>query len=163
MYEKRPIGTEDVKKIRALLSELKQGPLGSPVRFELAAAKESDSDVLRGLGTYGFIRYPAGFIVGAVRPSPAGLVDFGYLMQSVLIALADMGLGTCWLGGTFRKSRFTDYIGVHNGEIVLAVVSLGYPADKRRPRWIGSFIQGAWGLYEVYGEFSEFYKSKSEN
>ena len=131
MYEKRPIRTEDVKKIHALLSELKQGPLGSPVRFELAAAKESDSDVLRGLGTYGFIRYPAGFIVGAVRSSPAGLVDFGYLMQSVLLVLIDMGLGTCWLGSTFRKSRFADYIGVRDNEIVPAVVSVGYPVGRR--------------------------------
>jgi len=130
-YEKRPLEAVDIRKISALLSGLKQGPLNSPVRFELAASKEDDSDALRGLGTYGFIRYPAGFIVGAVQLSRPGLVDFGYLMQSILLTLTDMGLGTCWLGGSFRKSRFADYIGIRDGEIVPAVVSVGYPADKR--------------------------------
>jgi nitroreductase len=132
-YQKRPLELADVTKIRTLLYELNRGPMGSSVRFELVAAKDGDTDALKGFGTYGFIRHPAGFIVGAAQPSSSEMVDFGYLMQSVVLTLTDMGLGTCWLGGTFRKSRFAKSIVLCKDEIIPAVVSVGYPAERRRP------------------------------
>jgi nitroreductase len=132
-YQKRPLELANVTKIRTLLSELNRGPMGSSVRFELVTAKEGDTEALKRLGTYGFIRHPAGFILSTVQPSIEKLVDFGYLMQSIVLALTDMGLGTCWLGGTFRRSRFAGVISIRKNEIIPAVVSVGYPADKRRP------------------------------
>jgi hypothetical protein len=54
-------------------------------------------------------------------------------MQSIVLALTDMGLGTCWFGGTFRRSRFAESVYVRENEIIPAVVSVGYPTERRRP------------------------------
>jgi hypothetical protein len=58
--------------------------------------------------------------------------DFGYLMERLVLQATDLGLGTCWLGGTFTKSSFSRRIGAGKDERVPAVVAVGYIAGQRR-------------------------------
>jgi len=106
------------------------GPLGTALRFKLLAAFESDRRALRGLGTYGFIRGATGFIAGAARPGEKNLEDFGYQMEAAILAATDLGLGTCWLGGTFTQSSFARKIEVAPDEIVPAVTATGYAVGR---------------------------------
>jgi nitroreductase len=114
------------------LASLGPGPLGSRARFSLVAATEEDRKSLKGLGTYGFIKGAVGFIVGAVEPGPKDMEDFGHALEQAVLAATDLGLGTCWLGGSFTKSSFARKIGATRSEIVPAVVALGYPAPGSR-------------------------------
>ncbi|MBC8377320.1 MAG: nitroreductase [FCB group bacterium] len=108
-----------------------EGIQGDKVRFELVAATAEDSEELRGLGTYGFIRGASGFIVGAVDKQISNLEDYGYLMEDIILFATGLGLATCWLGGSFRKDNFSSRINIQPHEIVPAVVSVGLPADNR--------------------------------
>jgi hypothetical protein len=114
--------------IREFLESTPQGPLGNHARFALAAATESDQKSLKGIGTYGFIKHATGFLVGAVEAGPKNLEDFGYLMERAVLYATDIGLGTCWLGGSFTKSSFAKKISASSSEIVPAVAAVGYIA-----------------------------------
>jgi hypothetical protein len=81
------------------------GPFGSPVRFSLVAAKPGESETLKKLGTYGFIKGARAFIIGAIKHSEKNLEDYGYLMEQVILFATSLGLGTCWLGAG-SKMRF---------------------------------------------------------
>jgi nitroreductase len=105
----------------------------------LVTATEEDRKALQGLTTYGFIRGATGFVIGAVTSTAYGLEDFGYLVERIILQATDLDLGTCWLGGTFNKSRFAKRIGLSDGESVPAVVSLGYIAEK--PRRLDAMIR----------------------
>jgi nitroreductase len=118
--------------LRDFVSSGPAGPFGTKGRFELLTAKPGDVDALKGLGTYGAIRNPAGFIAGAVESQGRDLEDFGFIMETVILLATDLGLGTCWLGGSFRQSRFAAAVRVGEGESIPAVVSVGNPAVKRR-------------------------------
>jgi hypothetical protein len=72
-----------------------------------------------------------GFILGACVEHSQALIDFGFLMESIILKATDLGIGTCWLGGTFRKSRFEEEMDLTDGKIIPSVVSIGYPADDR--------------------------------
>ena len=122
-----------------LLSQSTTGPLGTRTRFALAAATGEDWSTLKGLGTYGFIRGAAGFIIGAVGPGGKNMEDYGYLMERAVLFATDMGLGTCWLGGTFSKSGFSRKISPEPDELIPAVVAVGHMANRRR--WFDSFIR----------------------
>jgi hypothetical protein len=100
----------------------------------LVTATEEEQDALRGLGTYGFIKGAAGFIAGAVQHSPKDMEDYGYLMECIILYATDLGLGTCWLGGTFHKSNFAQKIVATEKEIVPAVTPVGYPTETRSTR-----------------------------
>lgn len=130
-YQDRPIEPATRAQLEQFLSSPDSGPFATPLRFKLIAARPEDESALRGLGTYGFIRGATGFIAGAVREAPGNLEDFGYRTESLILFATALGLGTCWLGGTFTRSRFSAAIELREGELLPAVVATGYVSDQR--------------------------------
>jgi hypothetical protein len=129
-YVPAPIDDERRGSLERFLRSTPLGLFDTLPRFGLVAASEEDSNVLRGLGTYGFIKGAMGYIIGAVGPGEKNLEDFGYLMEAIILHATDLGLGTCWLGGTFTKSRFATRFDLRDGEEIPAVTSIGYPAGR---------------------------------
>ena len=80
------------------------GPMGARVRLSFIAATEEDRQVLKGLSTYGFIKGATGFILGAIPHGDFTQEDFGYVVEHTILYATSLGLGTCWLGGTFAKA-----------------------------------------------------------
>ena len=134
-YLERPISAEDRRALAEYMASRTRGPLGSAVRFGLIAASPDDAGALRRLGTYGFIKGATGYIAGAVRRGPGDLEDYGYLLEEVILRATGLGLGTCWLGGTFTRSTFTSrFGGLSRDEAMPAVVATGYPGDDGSER-----------------------------
>jgi hypothetical protein len=131
-YIDKPIAEEDRERLSDYLSAIGAGPFGAAVRFKLIAATDEDRKALKGLGTYGFIKGATGFIVGAVGPSLKNLEDYGYMMECAILSATDMGMGTCWLGGSFTRSRFAKKISATVEELVPAVTSVGYILTKEQ-------------------------------
>lgn len=133
-YREDPIADDTCSALLASLAALSRGPLGSKTRFSLIAASGEDRASLRGLGTYGFIKNPTGFIIGAVEVAEHALEDFGYMMEKAILEATTLGLGTCWLGGSFTQSSFAKKIGKRADEIIPAVTATGYAAPDARAR-----------------------------
>ena len=104
-YRPEPIAAAQQRPLTGFMAANAVGPLGSQAHFALVAAAPGDASALKRLGTYGFIKGATGFIVGAVRQAPNDLEDYGYLREQVILYATGLGLGTCWLGGTFTRSR----------------------------------------------------------
>jgi len=138
-YDPRPIEPGPRDQLTKMLAASSTGPLGTRMRFELVSAGEDDLAALRGLGTYGFIKGASGFIIGAVGPGENNMEDYAYLLERAVLFATDIGLGTCWLGGTFSKSGFSRKISLKETEILPAAVAVGYVADK--PRWFDSYMR----------------------
>jgi nitroreductase len=133
-YQPQPIAPDLQKTFVDFLTSNCTGPLGTPGRFMLVAATEDDRAALKGLGTYGFIKDAPGFILGAVAAEPKALEDFGYLLEQVILRATALGLGTCWLGGTFSKSSFAERISLRRDELMPAVASVGHAVDGSRDK-----------------------------
>jgi nitroreductase len=135
-FAKRPILEEKLDQLEKSLAEKSHGPFGNPVRFSVLRPSPQNPDALQGLGgaigTYGFIKNAQAFVVGAVEPSQFALHDYGYLMEGAVLETEQLGLGSCWLGGSFRPGPFGRAIGVRENEFVPAVIALGYPEKDRR-------------------------------
>jgi hypothetical protein len=128
-YGPQPVEEKDRRALEQFMAARTAGPLGSALRFQLLAATEEDRNSLKGLGTYGFIRNETGFLAGAAVRSKKYLEDYGYALEEIILLATDLGLGTCWLGGTFNKSGFARKIALRRGEDLPAVAALGRIAD----------------------------------
>lgn len=131
-YLSQPIDVDLKVRINEYISSDQEGPFGTRARFELVEVSKNDQLSLQRLGTYGFIKGATGFLVGATKRADDNLEDFGYLFERIVLHATSLGLGTCWLGGTFTKSSFARRISAGDDEIVPVVVSVGYIADKPR-------------------------------
>lgn len=138
-YRADPLEENIRELIGGMADSQRIGPLGSRSRFKLVTASEGDPQALKSLGTYGFIKGATGYIVGAIKKGSHNLEDFGYLLEMMVLYATDLGLGTCWLGGTFTKSSFARRIDSKADELVPGVISLGYIAEK--PRRIESLLK----------------------
>lgn len=159
-YRVESIPADRLEVLNRAAAALPAGPFGGTSRFLLATAAPEDQDALRGLGTYGFIRNPAGFIIGAANPEGKGLEDFGYQMEILVLTATDLGVGTCWLGGSFNRSGFSQKIGLRAGESIPTVTAIGLVketqgltnqlirrsagSDRRLP-WNQLFFEGKFG------------------
>jgi nitroreductase len=168
-----PVAEADRLLLEERARSLSDGPLGTPLRFRLAAATEESADALKGLGTYGFIRGASAFIVGAVSPGDHYLEDYGHAMEQMVLFATSLGLGTCWLGGSFTRSSFSRAVEAVGQERVPAVAAVGripdlaaarggiirrrVGADLRLP-WESLFFDGAFGVplsRREAGDFAE--------
>jgi len=160
-YLKQPIATNIREQLEDFAARQSVGPLGGPARFELVAGKDKDLVELKDLGTYGFIKGATGFIVGAANSDGKNLEDFGFLLEKIILYATDLGLGTCWLGGTFTKTSFARKINVGDGEIVPSVSAVGYTAEK--PRRTDKLIGRGATLKNAYRGSSCFLTAALEN
>jgi nitroreductase len=155
-YLDTPIEENKKETLNKFISENIEGLFGTKSRFIFITAATQDKDALKGLITYGMIRNPAGFIIGAVENAAHNLEDFGYLMEKNILTATDLGLGTCWLGGTFSSSRFAQKIALKNNEVLPAVTPAGYAVPKVNA--IDSVIRNASGANNRKPWSSLFFK-----
>ncbi|HOG07859.1 MAG: nitroreductase family protein [Syntrophales bacterium] len=133
-YRQLPLEPEMIEGLaQALLSNTK-GPFGSRVRFALIRSDRLGRTELRPPGTYGVIKGARQFIAGAVLDNPRAMEDYGYCMEKTILAATAMGLGTCWLGGTFHRTGFAGRMNLAEGELLPAVSPVGYASDQRSLR-----------------------------
>ena len=150
-YAERAIDVERRQRLCDYMVTLGKAPFDTLVRFDIVAATEQDRSALRGLGTYGFIKGASGFIVGAVKRAPKDLEDYGYMLERLILFATSLGLGTCWLGGTFTKSSFSKRVSPMDDEQMPAVASIGHMADPDQSRLtflrrtIGADHRMSWG------------------
>ena len=133
-FQKIPVAVKQSQQLEEFAKSIISGPFNTPLRFELLIAAAGDQNILKGLGTYGAIQNPAGFIIGAAGPGEMHLIDYGFALETILLYATALGLGTCWLGGNFTKSSFSRKIKAAKDEIVPAVSPTGYPTEEIRTR-----------------------------
>ncbi len=130
-YRKQPIPAELRARLSDWLAAPPPGPFGNATRYRLVAVSEDSAEELKGLGTYGFIKDPPAFVVGGVRAGAGDLEDYGYVTEQAVLFATDLGLASCWLGGSFSKSSFAGRIDLEQDEILPAVFSVGLATRRR--------------------------------
>ena len=60
-------------------------------------------------------------------------VDVAIAMDHLILAAADVGLGTCWVAA-FNPTAAREVLGLPDGVEPIAFTPLGYPADQPQPK-----------------------------
>lgn len=152
-FAPEPVPKEVLLELQEILAQRQseKGPFGNRCRFTMIDSTQHPPVDLSALSSYGVIKNPYGYLVGAVQKKDRSLVDYGYLFQGILLEATRLGLGTCWLGGTFRPEKVASLFPLQPGEIIPAVSPFGIPAEKRSIidgflRWSASAkIRRPWG------------------
>ncbi len=122
---------EDDKKAKLsnFISSLDDASFGTTVRIHLIDAELLKKGKVP--GTYGFIKGAKSFLVGEVKRGKMNLEDFGYLFELAILYATELGLGTCWMAGTFNRTSFAEKINLTDDFFLPAISPVGYSLDKR--------------------------------
>ena len=78
------------------------------------------------------------------------MLDIGISFEHLILAAANLGLGTCWIGG-FDERVAKDALGVPDGIRVVAYTALGYPDEKKGQVFARKPLRDIC-FYERYGQ-----------
>lgn len=139
--------TIDKEKLSVLMDEIDNGnkKYGLSISF-----LEDGSDAFNTFGkSYGMFKGVRSLIVMKGPKNDIHLKEkLGYVGEKIILRATSLGLGTCWVGGTFERQNpiFT----ISEGEDFVCVITVGDVADKKslmgkvmskmkRPKAIESF------------------------
>jgi nitroreductase len=98
----------------------------------------TDEGKKRAISTRDWVAEAPIIIVGCAHPDHSGtrfgqryyMLDMGISMEHMILAAAERGLGTCWIGGQFDEEAVKQALGVPDEVKVVALTPLGYPLEE---------------------------------
>lgn len=128
-YRDEPISSELKKKLEDYITCV-ASPFESRQRFVLLDTGDIDIQNVK-LGTYGTISGAKTFICAITEKAERYEENLGYAFEKIVLYATSLGLGTCWLGGTFNRSAFGKALHIKENEFLPIVSPVGYAKDKR--------------------------------
>ncbi len=131
-FQETPLTPTDLEKVASYLNDPVNlvGPFGNKVNIELVM--ETGTQEKEQIGTYGIIENAQGYIFGSSAKETQSLFDYAFVLENIVLYLTTLGIGTCWLGGRFRKQQAMSRIAIADNEIIPAITPIGYPKEKPR-------------------------------
>ncbi len=117
----------DASAVRDLQKSIKEINASEGLHFQLVL---EEPHAFTGLLSYGKFKGVRNYIVCAGRKGADVAEKIGYYGERLVLEAQTLGLGTCWVGLTYRKT--TDAFTLGKGEKVYCVISLGYATDSYR-------------------------------
>lgn len=122
-----PISKEIVNKLRAEVTMTNTHEQG--MRFQIFT---DDPDPMNGFSkSYGAFINPRNYMAAVVdTATPHAMERAGYFAEKFVIRAVELGLGTCFVGGTYSQQGVKAQM--RAGEKLLFIILFGYPSDKTR-------------------------------
>jgi nitroreductase len=146
-----PLSPADKHSLEAFIRENDTGLDNERIPFTIIGKKAGEKPMKL---DYGIIRGHSTYVMGASKASVTSRVNYGYLMEKVVLKATEMSLATCWVG-YFDQDYFNADIKIESGYEIPSIVVIGYPTaapsllDKvvrfsaksaRRQAWDGLFF-----------------------
>ncbi len=132
-YSEQEIESDKIESIKTFIASLKN-PFGQEVNFHFLDSQEMKDK--EKLGTYGVIKGANQYIGTTIKLQAMALESLGYEFEALVLYLAHLDMGTCWLGGTFNRQAFSKAMNVEENEIFPIITPYGYAAPKKHVKEI---------------------------
>lgn len=135
-YENKEIPKDVLDKIVEAGRQSPSAANRQPYRFVIVTDSEIKKE-LHGMFSR-FLKNAPVVIVGCANPKALSTgkwatVDTTIALESMVLAAWSLGVGSCWIG-SFKEQKIKDSLKIPQDWKVVALVTLGYPAETPKPR-----------------------------
>lgn len=134
----------DEEKLRLILEAARTAPTAAnrqPFRLIVIATAGREAELRRIYNREWFVQAPLIICACGVPAEswtrmdgkPYVDVDVAIMMDHLILAATDLGLGTCWIA-EFDPEAAREVLGLPEGVEPILFTPLGYPADQPRPK-----------------------------
>jgi nitroreductase len=124
----------DKKNLESFIIEDSKGIENEVVNFRIIEKIDVDKQMKL---DYGIIKGHNAYILGTSKTSLASRVNYGYLMEKVVLKATEMNMSTCWIG-VFDSTYFNEVF-IEDGFEIPSIVIVGYSNDK--PTYQDKFLR----------------------
>jgi hypothetical protein len=129
-FSRQIVSPETQTLIKEYVILQKMGPFGSKISFHFIDSSNIISSQTKLIESFGLIHPSGYYILGAVIFSDYTLLDYGYLLEKIVLYMTYLGLSSCWLGAFFNKPAFRNLINIQEYETIPAILMVGHPSDR---------------------------------
>jgi nitroreductase len=156
-YSGEPLSEAHTAQIREFVAKT-QAPFGVKAGVQLIEANQGPERLQ--LGTYGWVSNAPAFLALVYEKREFDQEAAAYMFEQIVLFCTGLGLGTCWLGGSFSRSDFKKHLQLKENESVRIVSPVGYQAGTRR--WfLEKFIVNADKKHATRKPFSDLFFDKT--
>ena len=127
-FSNQPIEMEKFNQLSEFINHL-SNPFNSKVNFHRFDIEDNAEQ--QKLGTYGVIKGAKHYLGTSIVQGDFALEACGYEMELVVLFLASLNIGTCWLGGTFNRKAFVKSLNIPEYELLPVITPIGYAHKER--------------------------------
>jgi len=127
-YDDKRIELELMNKLNKFIDDINE-EVEEKMRFQIITNSETNKQESIKLGTYGVIKGTNTFIAGIIKHD-GHEVELGYQLEKFVLYATSLGLGTCWLGGTYNRKDFENHLSLNDNESLVILIAIGYKKDK---------------------------------
>ncbi len=128
-FSSKEVSTDTRQKIMDYAEKI-TNPFGQKIRIKFI--EKATSAQGEKLGTYGIIKNANLFLGVAVKKSEDAEEAIGYEFEQLVLYMTSLGLGTCWIGGTFDRGAFAEAMKPAPDEIFTIICPIGYGTGRKR-------------------------------
>ena len=126
--------TADKKNFESFINENNKGLENEVLNFQIIEKHDVDKQMKL---DYGIIKGHNAYILGTSKTSLASRVNYGYLMEKVVLKATEMNMSTCWIG--VFDSKYFNEVSIEDGFDIPSIVIVGYSYDK--PTYQDKFLR----------------------
>lgn len=121
-FKKENISKEDITKISNLVENINEKS-----NLNIEFIEDGSQAFLNIKKTYGMFKNVKSLLLMKGNKEDKDLKEkVGYYGEEIILEIVDMGLGTCWVGGTYEKETFD----IKNDEELVCVIVIGKVEDS---------------------------------
>ncbi len=140
-YQARPVEEEKLRKVLEAANLAPTAANRQPFRLVVVQTKDREKDLKRIYSRDWFVQAPLVVCMCAVKSEGwvrrdgknYAEVDATIAMDHLILAAADLGLGTCWIAA-FDPQATREMLELGEDLEPVALTPLGYPADSWKPK-----------------------------
>ncbi|MCX6250164.1 MAG: hypothetical protein NTX61_05370 [Bacteroidetes bacterium] len=117
---------DDKKDLESYIVENNTGLENEVINFRIIGKTDADKQMKL---DYGMIKGQHTYILGTSKSSIDSRVNYGYLMEKVVLKATEINISTCWVG-YFDKTYFNEAL-IENGSEIPSIIIIGYSEDKQ--------------------------------
>lgn len=112
---------------------------GHTFDFQFVDQKFMKKNKVKRVGTYGVISGNPSYIFAGITDGYKSIIDYGYILELMVLELTGNDLQTCWLGGTFSRKTLYKLYKLSSEVSIPAIVAVGKKSTRK------SFVQNLMG------------------
>jgi nitroreductase len=149
-YTGEPLNGDHARLLAGYIAGLRP-PFGVKARICLIRSPADSQERVR-LGTYGWISGARDFLALICEDGQLAEEGAAWMFERAILYCTALGIGTCWLGGTFSRKDFGRQAPVLPSERLRIVSPAGYASERRS--FVETYIVGAEKKHRTRKPFS---------
>ncbi len=125
--------------IQQILHEDYKSIFGHALDLKFVDQKFMKKNKVKRVGTYGVITGNPGYIFAGIESDMNAYIDYGYVVELIVLKLTGQDFQTCWMGGTFSRKTLFKLYKLSKNVSIPAVITVGKKSEKK------SFVQNLMG------------------